>query len=1376
MKPAVTNPDFRRLCYALTIVSCLFTTKAFTQPVPDIIGSTTVCQGEVYNYYTPYTAGNSYLWAISPGGTIISPLNENSIYVQWDGPLNSGQWILVEESDGVNAPVLDQMDVYIASNVLSCENNVNVSLDQSGAATVTPQMLMDGNFLSYENFQVSLSFQNGVPLGDIVTCAFIGKTLIGKVTDECTGNTCWSIVTVEDKKAPLWECPTDSVEIACDTDLDNYPHPPIEDNCDIDPDISLTGIQIDNSNICLGVTITRYWIASDDYNNESYCVQVLYISPDQDVVFPEDRVWLCNQYADYPQLTDPIAYIDSLEITGSGVPVAATGPYCNYSYSNSDDTLSTCGNTFKIIRTWTVLNWCTQEIVTTDINGDDSEQIIKIMDVTKPTLEVPQVVLSITEPAPSAIMCRSQDLLPAPTVFDSCGDVTVKIFTGIGEAVYINGVDGKQGGFVPSPGLGLGEHTITYQATDDCGNITELLVTATVVDDEAPTAICDEITSVSLDQFGQSLVFAETFDDGSHDNCCIGDMLVKRMGEPDGNFAPAVPIDCNDEIVNVIFRVFDCFGNYGECMVVVEVEDKLPPVCVAPEQKIILCTELPPDIDQDWVESFGGALTADNCNATVVEMPYAVNINSCGEGHIIRFFTAVDDAGNQSLGTCEQHIYVTPVSDWLINFPPNWVGECGDSIASIDMIFGEFGCEQLAYSYSDQYFNVTTDSVCFKIVRTWKVVNWCTYDPNLDPIKIATDTFGVLVDEEDYNNFGSYEYQQIIMIQDATPPALSAPFSYEFCTGDTACATGPAFLPIQIDGECTTDLDIVHLIDLGSDGSYEINGTGFFDGTLPIGIHSIRYVVEDGCGNDAEIVFEFEIKDCKKPAPVCTNGLVVEIMQTGMVEVCADDLLEYAVENCPGPLKISFSPDTADVCQLFDCDDIGQNPVQIWVTDAAGNADYCDSYIILQDNMDHCSGQPLIGFISSHDSNEPVEDVSVHLNNATMTETFVTSGTGIYEFENLPVGADYSITPEKSGNPLNGVTTFDLVIISKHILGVQLLDSPYKLIAADINNSTTVTTFDLVELRKLILYINDDFPNNNSWRFVDKAYQFPNPANPWEQGFPEVINLNNLGSAIDDADFVAIKIGDVNGSAVPNNNFGNGIDDRSGGTLIFTTSDEWVEAGETVPVVLSAKDFSDVYGFQFTIDFDPDKLEFKSITPTDMTGEENYGLSLLDEGAVTALWFETQMVTLDEDAPILFLVFEVKSGCNLADVINISSRFTPAEAYIGENLEAWDIELEFDGTVTAAFDLLGEGFALHQNVPNPFVSKTTIGFELPQAGFAKMTIYDTNGRVVKEARGNYASGYNEIILEGKDLPSNGVLFYKIEYNGFSAVRQMTILD
>jgi hypothetical protein len=132
----------------------------------------------------------------------------------------------------------------------------------------------------------------------------------------------------------------------------------------------------------------------------------------------------------------------------------------------------------------------------------------------------------------------------------------------------------------------------------------------------------------------------------------------------------------------------------------------------------------------------------------------------------------------------------------------------------------------------------------------------------------------------------------------------------------------------------------------------------------------------------------------------------------------------------------------------------------------------------------------------------------------------------------VPIGEDFVITPEKDTLPLNGVSTFDLVLIRRHILGADTLDSPYKIIAADINKSGAVSTFDIVEIRKLILVINTSFPNNTSWRFVDASYVFPNPSNPFAEPFPESIFVNDLINDELDVNFVAIKIGDVNNSVV----------------------------------------------------------------------------------------------------------------------------------------------------------------------------------------------------------------------------------------------------
>ncbi|MEO1714694.1 MAG: T9SS type A sorting domain-containing protein, partial [Bacteroidota bacterium] len=105
---------------------------------------------------------------------------------------------------------------------------------------------------------------------------------------------------------------------------------------------------------------------------------------------------------------------------------------------------------------------------------------------------------------------------------------------------------------------------------------------------------------------------------------------------------------------------------------------------------------------------------------------------------------------------------------------------------------------------------------------------------------------------------------------------------------------------------------------------------------------------------------------------------------------------------------------------------------------------------------------------------------------------------------------------------------------TQHILGINPINSPYKLIAADVNNSASITTLDVVALQSAILGVNNTFPNNTSWRFIEASHEFANPLDPWDGGFAEIINFNNLEEAVDDAHFIAVKVGDLNSTAEAN--------------------------------------------------------------------------------------------------------------------------------------------------------------------------------------------------------------------------------------------------
>jgi hypothetical protein len=125
-----------------------------------------------------------------------------------------------------------------------------------------------------------------------------------------------------------------------------------------------------------------------------------------------------------------------------------------------------------------------------------------------------------------------------------------------------------------------------------------------------------------------------------------------------------------------------------------------------------------------------------------------------------------------------------------------------------------------------------------------------------------------------------------------------------------------------------------------------------------------------------------------------------------------------------------------------------------------------------------------------------------------------------------------SVRPYKDNFPMQGVSVMDIILIQRHILGVVRLSSPYKMIAADVNRSGTITTLDIIQMQRLILGVVSGFPGNTSWRFIPQSYVFPDPEHPWLEVFPEGLDYTcNQGTQFI-LNFIALKIGDVNGSSL----------------------------------------------------------------------------------------------------------------------------------------------------------------------------------------------------------------------------------------------------
>ena len=153
-------------------------------------------------------------------------------------------------------------------------------------------------------------------------------------------------------------------------------------------------------------------------------------------------------------------------------------------------------------------------------------------------------------------------------------------------------------------------------------------------------------------------------------------------------------------------------------------------------------------------------------------------------------------------------------------------------------------------------------------------------------------------------------------------------------------------------------------------------------------------------------------------------------------------------------------------------------------------------------------------------------------------------------------------------------------MITKHILGQQPFTNPYQLIAADVNNSGTVTAFDMVQTRKLILAIVDNFDNNTSWRFVEANYDFTTD-NPLTENFPEMTMISDLDKDME-MDFIAIKVGDVNGNTKTNSLI-QAEDRNTNESFEITTENKVLKAGESYNLTFQTEQLSKIQGYQFTL-------------------------------------------------------------------------------------------------------------------------------------------------------------------------------------------------
>lgn len=247
-------------------------------------------------------------------------------------------------------------------------------------------------------------------------------------------------------------------------------------------------------------------------------------------------------------------------------------------------------------------------------------------------------------------------------------------------------------------------------------------------------------------------------------------------------------------------------------------------------------------------------------------------------------------------------------------------------------------------------------------------------------------------------------------------------------------------------------------------------------------------------------------------------------------------------------------------------------------------------------------------------------------------------------------------------------------------------------------------------------------------------------------------------------DFIGVKVGDVNSNVTANSLITSQV--RAKATMVLTTDQQSVVKGDRVEVAFKSEDFQSVYGMQFTMSHAG--LRLVNIDAGAIGLQEEH-IGVIKEDALLSLsWGDIESVS--SDAVLFTLTFEAMQSVELSKTINITSQVTHAEAYTSESYVLNDVTLQFNDSS----DL--QEFALYQNEPNPFSNKTEIGFSLPEASDVILKIFDVNGKLVLQRRGNYPKGLTIIELNSDDLSSTGILYYQLDAGKYNATKKMVRIN
>jgi len=792
--------------------------------------------------------------------------------------------------------------------MITCPGPVTIQCDDDQTVAA------NGNASATDNCATNPTISHA-DVADLSSCNGTG-TIVRTFTaddnnvDPLTGNSntssCDQVIIVVDTEFPVITGFADPTEYCNFGDLPRFYFSSfiaaggtVSDNCGYDT----TTFSFISQNIVgwCGAIVTEVYGIEDNCGNMSTATVTFIVD---DNVIP---VW-----DNSPAIAD--ATIDCDESTASsntGVPTWTDNCFSTIAESDANSTFvndpADCGYyTYSFERTFTVTDICGNSI--------DYTQTINVKDDENPDITCTSTIIGNTVDTDVDVCYATigSGLLTANAI-DNCATANLTYD-------YVV-TDNNNGGAVVRTGSGSdaagvydkGSYTITFTATDPCGNSDDCSLQLDVEDNQNPWVACNGTLDVYLDDQGNATITYGDIATNDSDNCGIVSRVLDKY-----------TFDCSEvtavtgNTITVTATVTDAAGNTADCSTVVTVIDALPP---SPD-----CQDITVYLDGLCSASIIPADVAGNAsdNCAIVSTVIDKNSFDCTDLTILSgnnpfppvevTVTYADPSGNTA--DCIARVTVKdiiPPSITCLSPPavPNSPGLCE---APVVVPVPSTGDNCLIKTLTNDYTGLPSASATYPVGTTQ--VTWTIFDKAGNHTDCVVDV--VVNDVEDPNAV----CKNITVPLDATGNASIVAADLDNGSDDN-CPNWTLSLS-DYDFDCS---DI--------QGPFNANN-----------VVSVTLTITDASGNTGQAACDVTVEDNVNPDAKCQD-VVVQLDANGNGSLTAAQVDNGSSDAC----GINAAYPTIDKTS-FDCSNVGQEPVTLTVMDVNGNFDQAVCTVTIEDNVD----------------------------------------------------------------------------------------------------------------------------------------------------------------------------------------------------------------------------------------------------------------------------------------------------------------------------------------------------------------------------------------------------------------------------------------